>query len=437
MLAAELRSSELRRGWCPGALRPMRTGDGLLVRLRIAGGILSAAMAREIAACARAYGNGAIDLSNRSNLHLRGVTEAGWPALIARLSECGLIDSDTDAESVRNVMASPLAGVDTSSLCDISPLVTALEARLTDDAGLHRLPPKFGFLVDDGGAPTLASVASDIRFDACRTTTGEVVFNVGLGGNAVTALRIGCCRPSELVDVAAALARTFIGLRAEQGDGMRRMAGLLERVGAEPFASTVPLVPRHMSIAWRTDPPPVLGFHAQENDAGFVGLAAAFGRWSAADLDRLAHFACAYGEGELRLTPWRAILVPNVPHANATMLLAEARVHFVIDADAPQLAIVACSGAPDCANATTRTREDAQMLAPLARRLAPAGVTLHVSGCAKGCARPEPTEVALVGREGMYDLVRRGRASDPPELTGLTFDEVRRVMEDLKREARS
>ena len=64
------------RGWCPGALRPMRTGDGLLVRLRITGGILAAALAREIAACARSYGNGAIDLSNRGNLQLRGVTES-------------------------------------------------------------------------------------------------------------------------------------------------------------------------------------------------------------------------------------------------------------------------------------------------------------------------------------------------------------------------
>ena len=40
----------LRKGWCPGALRPMLTGDGLLVRLRLSGGIVPAALARATSA---------------------------------------------------------------------------------------------------------------------------------------------------------------------------------------------------------------------------------------------------------------------------------------------------------------------------------------------------------------------------------------------------
>ena len=41
----------MRKGWCPGALRPMRSGDGLIVRLRPSCGELSAAQACEIARC--------------------------------------------------------------------------------------------------------------------------------------------------------------------------------------------------------------------------------------------------------------------------------------------------------------------------------------------------------------------------------------------------
>ena len=89
------------QGWCPGALRPMASGDGLVVRVRPHGGRLSQAQARGIADLARRHGNGLIDLSNRANLQLRGVTEASYPALIAGLRQLGLIDDSAEAEARR------------------------------------------------------------------------------------------------------------------------------------------------------------------------------------------------------------------------------------------------------------------------------------------------------------------------------------------------
>jgi precorrin-3B synthase len=58
----------------------------------------------------------------------------------------------------------------------------------------------------------------------------------------------------------------------------------------------------------------------------------------------------------------------------------------------------------------------------LARALAP-HVTgwLHVSGCAKMCARPSPADVLLVGDGGTFTLTR----PDAPPLTGLTPAQVR------------
>jgi precorrin-3B synthase len=100
-----------RVGWCPGALRPMESGDGWLVRLRLTAGVLSLDRARAIAALARRHGNGLIDLSSRANLQLRGVTEASLALLTAELDALGLLDADADAEAVRNVVVSPLAGL--------------------------------------------------------------------------------------------------------------------------------------------------------------------------------------------------------------------------------------------------------------------------------------------------------------------------------------
>ncbi|HEX9857735.1 MAG TPA: precorrin-3B synthase, partial [Paracoccaceae bacterium] len=56
------------QGWCPGALRPMLSGDGLVVRVRPRLGRLTPDQAAGIAALARAHGTGLLDLSARANV---------------------------------------------------------------------------------------------------------------------------------------------------------------------------------------------------------------------------------------------------------------------------------------------------------------------------------------------------------------------------------
>ena len=61
------------KGWCPGALRPMASGDGLIVRVKISGGRLDVGALRGLASLGRRCGAGAFDLSQRANLQMRGV----------------------------------------------------------------------------------------------------------------------------------------------------------------------------------------------------------------------------------------------------------------------------------------------------------------------------------------------------------------------------
>ena len=67
-------------GWCPGALRPMMSGDGLVVRVRAPLGRLTSAQAAGVARLASELGNGLIDISARANLQIRGVTPDAHPA---------------------------------------------------------------------------------------------------------------------------------------------------------------------------------------------------------------------------------------------------------------------------------------------------------------------------------------------------------------------
>ena len=64
-------SASVIKGWCPGALRPMQSGDGLVVRVRPFGGRLDAAQISGLAHLAEHHGNGLIDVTSRANLQIR------------------------------------------------------------------------------------------------------------------------------------------------------------------------------------------------------------------------------------------------------------------------------------------------------------------------------------------------------------------------------
>ncbi len=72
------------KNWCPGALRPMLSRDGLVVRIRPHGSALSPAQAAGIAKAAAKHGNGLIDLTSRANLQLRGVDPSSHGELLVR-----------------------------------------------------------------------------------------------------------------------------------------------------------------------------------------------------------------------------------------------------------------------------------------------------------------------------------------------------------------
>lgn len=410
------------RGWCPGALRPMESGDGMIVRLRISGGIVDVALAERIAQWSRRWGNGHIDLSNRANLQLRGLSAQHLPTLHDALAECDLLDRSVAGEAVRNVIASPLAGLDPGATVDVRPIVRQLEQRLASDALLQCLPGKFGFAIDDGGLLGLDDVSADVRFVACGTVE-DPAFTVCLAGAPRD--HFGPCPADAVAEVAEALCRVFFRLRAGRERAIRRMRDLVAEQGAAAIGHGAGLVRVGVPPTARPiHPSGFLGVHAL-GSAAFVGIGLPFGRIVAEDLSEIASAATAHGALGLRLTPWRAILVP-VPLLSAahTILGKLAMGGFVFDAGDPLRRIAACPGAPCCPRGTTPVRSDAARLAANIVGAAGSGIVLHVSGCEKGCAHPGAAPLTLVGRNDRYDLVRDGVACGSPMLRNLTLDQA-------------
>jgi precorrin-3B synthase len=365
------------KGWCPGAWQPMRSGDGLVVRIRPRRGRIDAKQATAIAGLAAQYGNGLIDLTNRGNLQIRGVDEDDHSQLVEGFAQLGLLDADHEAEARRNVLVTPFWTADD----DVVAISDELELQLAN--GPAGLPAKFGFAVDCGTERLLALASADVRIE--RDIGGQLMVRAegAKSGRNVTR--------AEAVPIAIDLAKWFIASDGASA-GRGRMAAHLAS-GAKPPAS----------LSGDALPAPTLATPNPGLMPCGALFAIAFGQITHTTLQWLARNASG-----LRMTPWRMMLAEGLQAIPACEGL-------VTRAEDPLLRVVACSGAPRCPQAHAETRALAAELAP---HIAP-DTRLHVSGCAKGCAQSGPSSITLVATNSGFDLIRDGSVRDAPVVRGL------------------
>lgn len=404
-----------RRGWCPGVRRPMETGDGLLVRLHPFGGRITADQARTIAQAAREHGNGLLDITARGNLQIRGVGDSTYPALLMRLDEEGMVEPEREGPN-RLTVVSPVAGIDPRERFDALALAQALEIKA---GAVEGLPAKFFVGLDGGGSVPLDNIGADLHLAA----TGE---------DDLTAVAFAFASPDGLVWIGAtSTARapeasfSIIAGFAAMRRGGRTEARRLRVLDAELTQELV----RQAAL----EPATMLPKQPSALRAGLIDLGAEhaillalpFGRCSADQLVQAARWSERFGKGEIRLSFTRGILLPGLSVEDAAFGLDKARrTGFIVNPDDPRLSLLACPGRPACAGALTSAPDDALRIASAAASLLAQGVTLHVSGCPKGCAHPGKADLTLVGLgEGSYDAVLGGSTRDAASLH-LSVDEI-------------
>ena len=370
------------KGWCPGALRPMMSADGLVVRVRPRAGRITQAQAIGIAEAARAFGSGIIDLSSRANIQLRGIRTEAYADLLAQLDSLALLDATAAIETRRNIIVAPLDDENRTG----NALALALEAAIAN-CNLS-LPSKFGFAIDTGDARLLADVSADIRIE--RGQQNQVLVRVDTASYGVPV------QLQHAADVAIEVAQWFLDSGGVK-DGRGRMAAHIASGAQLPDH----LQGRVLPVSSRSRPVP--GIVSQ---GAFVAVA--FGSLQAETLDALARNA-----SELHITPWRMFFLPDV-----TVMPSGAE--LVTDCEAPILRIEACPGQPFCSQAMMETRSLARQIAPHI----PSGALLHISGCAKGCACSRSVDWTLVGSPNGFDLISNGDASSKPLARGLAVSEL-------------
>ncbi|MEW1749180.1 precorrin-3B synthase [Streptomyces angustmyceticus] len=424
---------------CPGALRLHPAADGGLARVRLPAGDVTARQATALADAAELLGDGHLSLTSRGNAELRGLAEGCGAHLAGLLRDAGLLPSAAH-ERIRNILASPLAGLDRHTPSDVRRWARELDALLCASAFATALSGRFLFVLDDGRGD-VAALGGDVSLLAEPAgdeagPAGSALLRVG---DDPGALRIA---GPDAPRAALAAAEAFLTAAGASGSGAwrvrelpdahalraRDVADALRSAGIEAAYVAEPPAP-----GARTCPP-----YADSSAPGIVegpggeralSVLAPLGRLTAAQWRLLAAIAADDGAGALRLTPWRGIVLPGLPAAAAPDRLARlTAAGLVTDPASPWHRLGACTGRPGCAKSRTDVRADATAAvaagtavpdeAPAGRP--PAGLPVYWSGCERRCGHPHGTWVDVLATAEGYRVALVRPDTEPPAAPGTT-----------------
>lgn len=361
---------------CPGALQVHQAADGALARLRLPGGMITAAQLAALAHAATEFGNDALELTVRGNLQLRGVRAAA--AVADAAAAAGLLPSPTH-ERVRNIVASPLSGR-VGGLADVRPWVVELDAAIQDTPELAGLPGRFLFGIDDGRGD-ISGLAADVGVHV----TAESVALLIAGRD--TGVRLAS---DQVVETLIAVARRFVQVRGKAW----RVAELSDpAVLLADWTATVAA-----GASWPPALRPPVGWIDQDDDRVALGAGVRLGVLSA----RQAEFVAAI-DAPVVITPWRSLLVFDLPEGVAdTALRVLAPLGLVFDESSPWLAVSSCVGSPGCAKSLADVRAEATRAAQEHEVRG----QVHYVGCERACGRPPEGRVMVATGDGFQALIR-------------------------------
>ncbi|MBB4482552.1 precorrin-3B synthase [Rhizobium etli] len=385
------------RGACPALAAPMPTGDGLLVRLRPAGGALTLSQFSALARSAAAHGNGILEITARGNLQIRGLRAETVGQLASDIDAAGITVPDGPAIEI-----SPLHGIDPEEVSDPAAMELALRSKLQEMLASPQLAPKLSIVIDGGGTFGLSALSADIRVVALS----EAHWLVAINGDGATATPVAA-GPAE---AAVSAVGEILVLLAMLGQGSRA-----RDIDPVLLRTHFPAMPAIRSTQPRSARMPLPGLHRLADGKAVLGVRPEFGQTRAPDLTALLDLAKAAGATAIRLAPGRGFFFLGLP-AERVPAIEAAAVQYGFSAQAGEKAehLAVCAGAGACGSGFYETRTLARRILAAAPDLFDGSLTLHLSGCAKGCAHVRPA-LTLTGTAEGYDLILNGLAMDRPD----------------------
>jgi ferredoxin-nitrite reductase len=437
-----------------------------MLRLRTPSGVITSEKLRVLAEILQRYGDdGSADITTRQNLQLRGIRIEDVPEIFNRLQALGMTSVQSGMDNVRNITASPVAGLDADELFDTRDLVQAVQDMITasgaGNSEFTNLPRKFNIAIEGSRDNSVHAEINDIAFVPAYRE-GELGFNVLVGGffsakrcEAAIPLNAWVAPTREaVVNLCRAILVVFRDRGARANRQKSRLMWLIDELGLDGFRTAVeeqlgyillPAAPKD-ELDWEKRDH--LGVHAQKQAGlNYVGLHVPVGRLWAQDFFELARLAEVYGSSEVRLTVEQNVILVNVPDIALEALLSEPLLErFMLNPAPLTRSLVSCTGAQFCNFALIETKQRALAIAHAleAELEIPRSVRIHWTGCPNSCGQPQVAEIGLMGtktrKDGQtvegVDLYMGGKVGKNAHLgscvrKGIACDDLKPVLRDL------
>ena len=169
--------------------RPLRLQNGLyiqkhapMLRVAIPYGMLSSTQVRMLAHIARKYDRGYGHFTTRQNIQFNWPKLESVPDILADLASVQMHAIQTSGNCVRNTTSDQFAGIAHDELVDPRPYAELIRQWSTLHPEFAYLPRKFKIAVNGALEDRAGTLFHDIGVHAARANTGEVAFNILVGG---------------------------------------------------------------------------------------------------------------------------------------------------------------------------------------------------------------------------------------------------------------
>lgn len=480
---------------------PLRLQNGLyiqryapMLRIAIPYGVLSAPRLRKLAHVARHYDKGFAHITTRQNIHYNWPNLEDVPDILEELASVQMHAIQTSGNCIRNTTTDQFAGVAADELVDPRPWCEIVRQWSTFHPEFAYLPRKFKIAINGAEEDRAVIGIHDIGLNAIRNETGELGFQVLVGGGLGRTPMVGAVIREflpwpHLLTYLEAILRVYNRYGRRDNKFRARIKILVKALSPETFATKVEEEWQNLKDGSATLTEAELERVAKYfvtpdyekfdgDDAGYLDQRAtnkAFDNWakrnvhahktpgyaavtlslkptaiapgdiSADQLDAAADLGEQYSLGEVRTTHFQNMVLPHVRQKDLFDVWQACRKQGFATPNIGLLSdIICCPGGDFCSLANAKSIPIAEAIqnqfSDLDYLHDIGDLELNISGCMNACGHHHVGHIGILGvdkkGEEFYQVSlggRSGRDTAIGKILGPSFpaDQMPTVVQDL------